>query len=136
STRALFAEPAAMKADELICRHPAADALMRLFQVERQPVPKDFQPTQLTKADYLKIIAGEIDFWKQHENEAGAIIDPYEKKEHQYSTPAFALASAILVCDAKRSDLLDNSVRAMTFALTALANKTTADNHADLYIPM
>jgi hypothetical protein len=95
-----------------------------------------FQPSQLSRRDYLKLIASEIDFWKQHQNPAGAIIDPYEKAERQYSTPAFAVASAILVREAHRSDLLENSTRAMTFALTALANHTTANNHADFYIPM
>jgi hypothetical protein len=129
--------------NELVCRHPASEALMRFFAGEQRAGEPSFESTGLTRQDYLKLIAGEVDFWKQHLNAAGAIIDPYstnpktgEHLERQYSTPAFALSSAILVRDAGRTDLLEPSTRAMTFALTALARKTTADNHADFYIPM
>lgn len=92
--------------------------------------------THFTKADYLPLIAANVDFFKQHQNAAGAIIDPYEKVEKQYATPAFALSAAIAVRDLKRDDLLEPASRAMSFAITAIVNKTTADNHADFYIPL
>jgi hypothetical protein len=66
----------------------------------------------------------------------GAIIDPFEKAERQYSTPAFALTAALLVVEAGRKDLLDPAIRAFDFALRALANNTTANNHPDFYIPL
>src|SRR5689334_3332588 len=114
--------------------HPASSELDRFFN--HTPVPTDFKPTGLTKRDYLDLIGTNIDFWNHHQNDAGAIIDLYEKRERQYSTPAFALASALLVAESGRQDLLDASTRAMSFATTALAKKTTADGHADFYIPM
>lgn len=122
---------------EVVARHPAADVLRRLFsnQPSAPRLPQDFKPTGLTKKDYLSLMAGNVDFWKHHQNAEGAIIDPVEKKERQYSTPTFACAAAMLVREAGRDDLLDPATRAFTFSLDALVNKTTADNHADFYIP-
>src|SRR5688500_1493473 len=74
-------------ADDRLTQHPAAEALRRAFE---QPVPAGFRSTGLAKKDYLTLIAGNVDFFKQHQDEAGAIIDPHEKMERQYSTPAFA----------------------------------------------
>lgn len=118
--------------DTAVARHPAAATLRRLF-----PTPATgFTPTRLTRADYLPLIAGNVDLFKAHQNRDGAIIDPYEKRERQYSTPAFALCAATLLAEARRDDLRDPALRALTFSLEALAGRTTADNHADFYIPL
>lgn len=115
-------------------RHPMWETIQ---QLRTRALAVDSQRnTQFTKADYLPLIAANADFFKQHQNAAGAIIDPYEKVEKQYATPAFALSAAIAVRDLKRDDLLEPATRAMSFALTAMVNKTTADNHADFYIPL
>jgi hypothetical protein len=128
--------------NDVASKHPAGEALKRLFPADAKP-QLDFKPTGIVKKDYLKLIAGNVDFWKQHQNQAGAIIDPYEKNEKtgaglekQYSTPAFASAAALLIKEAGRDDLLEPASRAFDFALTALINKTTANQHADFYIPM
>ena len=129
--------------DDIASHHPAGDALRRLFGKQLPGPPGDFSPTGLKKKDYLRLVAGNVDFWKQHQTAEGAIVDFYEKDakhpegtEKQYSTPAFALAAAELVQESGRKDLLDPAVRAFSFALTALVNKTTANQHADFYIPM
>lgn len=130
--------------DDAVARHPAGATLARLFPAPAPALPPEFAPTGLTKQDYLKLVAGNVDFWKRHQNPAGAIIDPYEKDpadpgqglEKQYSTPAFALSCATLIKEAGRDDLLDAAVRAFSFALSALQNKTTANAHPDFYIPM
>ena len=128
--------------NDVAAKHPAGDALKRLFP-GKDAAKVDFQPTGLTKKDYLKLIAGNVDFWKQHLSQAGAILDPHEKDEKtganlekQYSTPAFASAAALLVKEAGRDDLLEPASRAFEFALAALVNKTTANRHPDFYIPM
>jgi hypothetical protein len=121
---------------DLIARHPAADTLRRLFPDTPAAVPPHFKPTGLTRADYLKLIAGNADFFVRHQDASGAIIDPYERKERQYSTPAFALAAALLVKEARREDLLSPASRALTFSIDAMLSQTTADNHADFYIPL
>jgi hypothetical protein len=86
--------------------------------------------------DYLPLIEGCVDFFRHHQNEAGAIIDPFAHSEIQYSTPAFSLAAAILVDQRGRQDLLSPAALAFDFSLHALANGTTANQHADFYIPM
>src|SRR5688500_4174401 len=109
STSAPAAEMPDMKLsdfNDVASKHPAGEALKRLFPGDATP-PEGFKPTGLTKKDYLKLIAGNVDFWKQHLSDAGAILDPHEKHketgeplEKQYSTPAFASAAALLVKEA------------------------------------
>src|SRR4051812_30725180 len=129
--------------NDVAAHHPAGDALKRLFPQPAPTPPGDFKPTGLVRKDYLKLVAGNVDFWKNHLSDEGAILDFYEAdeknpqgQERQYSTPAFALAAAELVKEAGRDDLLEPATRAFSFALTALQNKTTANQHADFYIPM
>lgn len=126
------------RADTIIGRHPAAETLRRLFPASSaaETPTSGFRGTGLTRADFLPLIAGNADFFRQHQDAGGAIIDPFEKKERQYATPAFALAAATLATRADRGDLLEPAIRAFNFALEALANKTTADSHADFYIPL
>jgi len=121
-------------AADLIGRHPDAPILRRLFS--DAPTPTGWADSGLRRADYLPLIAGNVDFFKGHLSAEGAVIDPYEKIERQYATPAFAFAAATLVARARREELLEPATRAFSFALSALANKTTADKHADFYIPM
>ena len=129
--------------NDVASKHPAGEALKRLFPGGDNKPAAGFQPTGLTKKDYLKLIAGNVDFWKQYLSDRGAIIDPYEKDaktgaglEKQYSTPAFASAAALLIKEAGRDDLLEPACRAFDFSLTALVKKATANQHADFYIPM
>ena len=107
-----------------------------LEQFRRVDAPKDFRSTELSRADYLKIIAGEIDFWKAQQNAQGAIIDPYKKTEWQYSTPAYAHAAAALVVWQKRDDLLESAALAMDWATRSLNQRTAANKHEDFYSPM
>jgi len=82
---------------------------------------------------YLTIAAGIVRFFAGHQDARGAIIDPYEHVEKQYSTPAFALAGAAL-CAARRDGApLTAVVRAMAFACASLADGDAADGHADFY---
>lgn len=96
----------------------------------------EFQPTGLNRGDYLRLIQSEIDFWKRHQNKDGAIIDPYMKREHQYSTPAFAHAAAALVTWDNRKDLLEPAAKALDWSVQSLRNRTAADGHEDFFPPM
>ncbi len=121
------------QAADAIEKHPLHEQLNRIF---KSPVPTSFKETGVSRNDYLKLIAGNVDFFIKCQNDLGAIIDPVSKGERQYSTPAFALSAAILVKESGRNDLLEPSIRAMSFALKSLVDKTPADKHADFYIPM
>jgi hypothetical protein len=121
---------------QVVAHHPNGNAIARLFADPNEPLPNGFAATGLTKKDYLALMAGNVDFWKQYLGAEGAIIDPYEGRERQYATPAFALSAAEVMSQLHRNDLLEPAVRSFSFALTALVNRTTADAHADFYIPM
>jgi hypothetical protein len=114
--------------------HAAAEELQRV--IAHQTRMPNFKSTGLVRADYLKLIAGNVGFWIRHQNQAGAIIDPHGNRERQYSTPAFALASALLVSEAGRNDLLDASTRAMSWATHSLATGKAAEGHGDFFVPM
>jgi hypothetical protein len=89
--------------------------------------------TGLSRDEYVRLIDGIATFFARFQDERGAIIDPYEKRERQYSTPAFALSVAVL-CESKRNPgLLAAGVRAMVSACADLAGGKAADRHADFF---
>src|SRR4051812_33097103 len=71
---------------DAIDTHSAGEQLKRIFAA---PVPADFKPTGITRANYVPLIAANIDFFKKCQDATGAIIDPVSKGERQYSTPAY-----------------------------------------------
>lgn len=113
--------------------HPVREPLERIF---RAAVPDGFAATGVTRADYLRLMADNVEFFRKHQDAAGAIIDPYTKGERQYSTPAFAAAAGLLVRESGRKDLVGPGGRALSCALTALVEGRAADKHPDFYIPM
>ena len=116
----------------LLALHPAHETLERLFS---SAGPRSIAHTHLTPG-YLEVVAGIVDFFRARQDWQGAIIDPYDQVERQYSTPAFALAAATLAERAGRKDLVEPASRALTCAILALALRTTADNHPDFYAPL
>ena len=86
------------------------------------------------RSSYLSTIGRIAGHFALHQDERGAIIDPYERREKQYSTPAFALAGAALLSARQQGAVpLTAVVRAMAFACTSLADGNAADGHADFY---
>ncbi len=92
--------------------------------------------TGLSRADYLKLISGEVDFWRQRQSADGAIIDPHRRAEFQYSTPAFAHAAATLVAYGNRKDLTEAAAKAMDWSVSCLSERRAANAHEDFYPPM
>lgn len=114
-------------------------SLLSAFRVAAEdvaPSAVSFHATGLSRADYLKFIAGEVDFWKGHQDARGAIIDPYLQTEWQYSTPAFAHAAALLVVADDRADLLEPAALAMDWATRRLRLRRAATSHEDFYPPL
>lgn len=100
-----------------------------------QPKFTNFKPTGLTRADYLGLVEGNVDFFKNHQDANGAIIDPYKKVEYQYSTPCFALAAATIFVNDQRSDLLEPAAKALDWSISTLSQRKAATNHEDFYPP-
>jgi hypothetical protein len=111
---------------------PLVDAVSR-FRADQRQRDAGWKPTGLGRDEYLRLIQGIAGFLARFQDERGAIIDPYEKKERQYSTPAFALASSVLQASGRAPELLPAAVRAMRTACADLADGKAADGHADFF---
>lgn len=109
--------------------YPLAPLVARWQQESRGAV----RPTGANSKDYLRVAEGVVKFFRAHQNESGAIIDPYEKQERQYATPAFACAAAALVASGMTPELREPGERAFRWAATQLAKKQGADHHEDFY---
>ena len=105
-----------------------ADFLAGLAHLRTRP-----RATGLSRDEYVRLIDGITTFFATCQDERGAIIDPYEKRERQYSTPAFALSAAVLCASKRRGQLLPAAIRAMASACADLAQGKAADRHADFF---
>jgi rhamnogalacturonyl hydrolase YesR len=121
--------------DDIVAQPDPTAPLLKQFRENLAKAEHDLTPTNIRRADYLKLIAGNVDFFKQHQNGDGAIIDPYRKIEWQYSTPCFAAAAATLIVHANRSDLAEPCAKAMDWATQCLRDRTCAQDHSDFYAP-
>jgi hypothetical protein len=90
-------------------------------------------PTGPGRGEYLRLMQGIVRFFAACQDARGAIVDPYEQKERQYSTPAFALAAAVLCASGRDTTLLPAAVLAMDAACADLADGKAADGHADFF---
>lgn len=102
--------------------HPLSTQLVPL--VERAATAT-FEPTPLTRRDYLRVIAREVGFFRQHQAADGRIIDPALKKEYHYATPCYAHAAAVLVAsETDRSpEMLDSAMRALDVTTSDLLDR-------------
>ena len=66
----------------------------------------------------------------------GRIIDPYMRRETQYSTPAFAAAAALLYRERKEKWMLEGASKALEASLNQMAQETCADGHSNFYTTM
>jgi hypothetical protein len=111
---------------------PLAGLVARFRVDQRKPV-QGWAPSGLNRDEYLRLIRGIVRFFAPMQDARGAIIDPYEKKERQYSTPALALGVATLCAAGRDLDLLPAAVKAMDAACADLADGKAADGHADFF---
>ena len=130
-------QPSSTSALELLQAGPAAafplEPAVAAYRRSVADGVRGFAPTGLGRDAYLQLIGGIVRFFATAQDARGAIIDPYDQKERQYSTPAFALAGATL-CAAKADPaLLSAVVKAMQASCADLADGKAADGHADFF---
>ena len=82
-----------------------------LAQFRREAGGRAVTATGLRRADYLRLIAGNVEVWKAHQNVRGAIIDPCRGVEWHHSRPCDALAAVTRVDPARRTDLPESADR-------------------------
>jgi hypothetical protein len=122
---------AADEVQERLGEFPLA-GLVRQFREDQ--ARSDLRIRSDGRLNYLETIDGIVRVFARHQDPRGAIIDPYEQAEKQYSTPAFALAGAALLSAGRQETVpLAAAVRAMSFACASLADGKAADGHADFY---
>jgi hypothetical protein len=113
--------------------HPL-DAKMTAFLRRQKDFP-GFKDSGITGRDYLRIIDGEVGFFRKCQDETGAIIDPVEKIEWQYSTPCYALSVALLHATGFNRDrkLLESGLRAMDHSVNDM-HGYAAHGHGEFFI--
>jgi hypothetical protein len=101
-----------------------------------QPTNTDWQPTGVTRGDYLDAVERVCRFLAQHQDDTGAIIDPVIDREHQYSTPYYAFAVGTLLHAGRAADLRDSGIAAMDHATACVngGNEAIPDNHGEFFI--
>lgn len=93
----------------------------------------DVKATGLDRAAYLKVIAGIVQYFRHFQAGDGRIIDPFQHKEVQYSTPCYAWATAALIAAGQHTNLLESAAQALDSALQQLADAKAADGHGDFF---
>ncbi len=122
--------PCALRSD---IGHPL-DAKISAF-LRRQKEFAGFEDSGIASRDYLRIIAGEVGFFRKCQDETGAIVDPIEKIEWQYSTPCYALSVALLHATGFNTDrkLLESGLRAMDHSVDDM-HRYEAHAHGEFFI--
>ncbi|WP_342553868.1 glycosyl hydrolase [Paenibacillus sp. FSL R7-0652] len=100
----------------------------RTAAVQAGPVPADGWNIERKLTLVKQIVCA----YKKHQHGDGAIIDPYSGTERYYSTPAYAMAAAVLV-DAGHMELLDSASNALSQSIDAVVKGSAPDNHPDFY---
>ncbi len=135
SASAAYDEPPGDWVKNRLGDYPLAAHVARFREQQRNPA-RAFRRTGLDRREYLRLTDGIVRFFATYQNERGAIIDPYEKRERQYSTPAFACAAAVLYVSGYNRRILPQCMKAMDAATADLVVGKTADDHSNFYTVM
>ncbi len=115
--------------------HPLDPQIQR-FMAHQQST-SSFQPTGLTRSNYLAIVYHQVRALQQHVRSDGDLIDPVDKK-NQFAPPCYAHSVATLVASGYTKDLglLESGMKAMDFSVQSLqkGSKAFKDGHPDFYI--
>jgi rhamnogalacturonyl hydrolase YesR len=129
---ALLPAPARAAGEGGAAAHPWAEKINAFLS--RQAEVRDFVPTGLVRADYLKVIADQVKTARTWQDASGRIIDPVRKKECYFSTPCYTHAVAVLAAGGYSTDpgLLASGMKAMDAATAGMIGGRSLD-HADFY---
>ncbi|PYE43150.1 glycosyl hydrolase [Paenibacillus barcinonensis] len=100
----------------------------RMLAAEAGPAPAD----GWNRERKLALIGHIVCAYKKTQDDDGAIIDPYSGAERYYSTPAYAMAAAVLV-DAGHLELLDSAAAALSHSIDAVVKGSAPDHHPDFF---
>ncbi len=135
SASAAYDEPPGDWVKNRLGDYPLAAHVAR-FREQQRNTAHAFRRTGLDRREYLRLTDGNVRFFATYQDARGAIIDPYEKRERQYSTPAFACAAGVLYVSGYNRRILPQCMKAMDAATADLVAGKTADNHSNFYTVM
>lgn len=94
------------------------------------------ESTGVTRDGILDRLESTVRGVARYQDRSGAIIDPVEKREFQYSTPYFAYAASVLIANGRGEDLLGPAAAAMNRATDSYGQGRTAipDQHGEFYL--
>lgn len=118
----------------LTAASPAGASLPpRLPAVGYHLTARTWLPLRVPPTEYLDRVEGVVRFTARHQDEHGAILDPFLHKEHQYATPYYAHALGTLLSAGRTKDLLESGIRAMEWSTISFQNNRT-DGHRVFFI--
>jgi len=119
-----------------LCGTQAEEATVNLPTQPFHLTARPWKPLKISVKDYLDAVEGICRFTAQHEDARGAVIDPFLHREHQYSTPYFAVAVGALLHAGRANDLLEAGVRAMDHATEGFAkgHAGITDRHSEFFL--
>jgi hypothetical protein len=111
---------------------PSPDWTVLPYHLTARP----WKPLEIPRGRYLEVVEGVCRYSIRHQNDQGAIIDPFLKREHQYATPYFAHAVGAVIHEGRALDLLPYGVKAMEHATRCFAGGRSAipDEHGEFFI--
>jgi len=120
----------------LILRAFSADLPSTLPQIQYHLAPQPWSELRLSRADYLTTLEEVCRAMSAFQDQSGAIIDPYLKREHQYSTPYYAYAVGTLLKHGRAYDLRTSGSKAMDHATRCFAGGSASipDRHGEFFI--
>lgn len=122
---------------------PAIAADSSAPEVRFHLTARPWQPLNDTRADLLDQLEPTVraiatlqvyDAAKPDAADNGAIRDPHNKAEVQYSTPYFAFAAATLLANDRAPELAPAAARAMDRATRDISDGKATDNHGEFFV--
>lgn len=97
---------------------------------------RPWEPVDVGPDQYLEVLEGACAVVARHQDERGAVIDPYLDREHQYSTPYFAIAVGVLLDAGRGQTLREAGIRAMEHSTGSFAggSEEIPDAHGEFFI--
>lgn len=97
---------------------------------------RPWKSTGIQRAQFLDVIEGVVRYSRPHQSSAGAVIDPFLHREHQYATPYYAYALGTLIAEGRARDLLPSGIAAMEHATRCFGDgrKAVPDEHGEFFI--
>lgn len=91
----------------------------------------DWMTLNVKDEDYLQFAEDRVRQFAPFQNIQGAIIDPFDQNEREYSTASYVKAGSILLKEGRCQDLKESILKAMDWACYCVGTNQVPDAHAD-----